>query len=404
MLIALCKQIDLQKNLTEYQKELLILIKMNHKEDKRLLECYYGKMVKLLMDDINIGISIEDIVADIVKYELSSQLLLHARKLQCMLENDEESCMEIAVQAVAEINVDDILHCWECRDYASLLSIIIVNKVNLNQTVPQNYIDNAIKLCYKEEGCKYIFEIISDSLYIYITSINSQYEIRELCKQMIDICDKGKLYKDWIYFCSLYLEQLNDKEKLIYIEGNKKLQIYEEAIQKIDKAIAFYVSHKIDECKNLLFEASEEFDTIFDEEYNPALLNICFMARRHEIPELNISVLDVLNKSDCRKDDAFYNINRALINVSQGNWGAAREEIGKIEINLDEAVQWWSREDVVGKYEKSLVLLLLLLEDKLNEDIEDVKANGFWKFCSESIVMPEDIEIRFNIIKSKYIQ
>lgn len=125
------------------------------------------------------------------------------------------------------------------------------------------------------------------------------------------------------------------------------------------------------------------------------------MARRNEIPELSISVL---NKIDCEDNDAFYNINRALMNVSLGDWGTAREEIKRIEIGLEEAVQWWSQEDVVGKYEKTLVILLLLLDDRINEDIEEVKTNEFWTYCSENITMPEEIGIKFNIIKSKCIQ
>ncbi len=151
-----------------------------------------------------------------------------------------------------------------------------------------------------------------------------------MCKEIINICDKAKLYRDWSYFCQLYIEQLEEKEKAFYIGKNKKFQVYIEANQKVSKAVELYVEHKKDECKNLLFEASEEYDAIFDGQYNPALLNICFMARRNEIPELNISVLDVLNKIDCENIDAIYNINRALINVSQGDWGTAKEEIGRI--------------------------------------------------------------------------
>lgn len=404
MLIALYKQIKMQESITEYQKELMNSIKMKHEKDKRLLECYYDIVIDFSEINIDVGVSVDDLVASIVESELSSQLLLHARMVQSRLETDIETRVEIAVKAVAGIDIDDILACQECYDYASLLRVIIVNKVHLNQTVPQNYIDCAIKLCHKEEGCNYIFQIIVDSLYIYITNIDSQYEKRELCKQIIAICDKGKLYKYWVYFCHLYIEQLEEKEKAIYIEENRKFQVYEEATQKASNAIEFYIDHKIDECKNLLLEASEQYDTIFEEQYNPALINICFMARRNETPELNISVLDVLNKIDCENNDAFYNINRALVYVSQGDWMTAREEIGKIKVSLEDAVQWWSREDVVGKYEKYLVLLLLLLEDKLREDIEDVKMNEFWEFCSENFTMPESIETKFNVIKLKYIQ
>ena len=404
VLIALSKQIEVQKSISEYQKKLMNCIKIKHEEDKRLLECYYEKVVELLVANIDIGTSIDDIITSIIKYELSSQLILHALKVQCTLEEDIENKVEIAVKAVARIDIDSISACWECRDYASLLSVIILNKVQLNQTVPQNYVDCALKLCHKEEGCKYIFQIIIDSLYIYISSIDSQYEKRELCKEIINICDKAKLYRDWSYFCQLYIEQLEEKEKALYIGKNKKFQVYIEANQKVSKAVELYVEHKKDECKNLLFEASEEYDAIFDGQYNPALLNICFMARRNEIPELNISVLDVLNKIDCENIDAIYNINRALINVSQGDWGPAKEEIGRIEIGLEGAVQWWSQEDVVGRYEKTLVLLLLLLDDRLNGDIEEVKTNEFWTYCSENITMPEEIRIEFNIIKSKCIQ
>ncbi len=399
MLVALYKQIKIQGSISEDQRDLINRIKMNHEENKKLLENYYDIMIDLSEAYIDVGVSVEDLVASIVENELSSQLLLHTRRVQSRLENDIEKRVEIAVQAVTDSDIDHFLSCRECCDYVSLLNGIIVDKVNLKEMIPRDYVDRAIKLCHKEEGCKYIDQIIVDSLYIYVTNIDSQYEKRELCRQLIDICDKAKFYKDWIFFCQLYIEQLEEKEKAIYIEQNKKFQVCEEAAQKLGKAVEFYINHKINESKNLLLEASEEFDTIFEEQYNPALLNICFMARRNEIPELNISVLDVLNKIDRENNDAFYNINRALIYVSQGNWVTAREEIGKIEVELGNAVQWWSQEDVVGKYEKYLVLLLLLLEDKLNEDVEDVKMNEFWKFCSENITIPEDIETKFNVIK-----
>lgn len=404
MLTALYRQIKMRGSITEEQKALINCIKMNHEEDKKLLEHYYSIMLDLSEDYIDVGIPVEDLVASVFEKELSSQLILHACMVQHKLENDIKRRIEIAAEVITDIDIDHFQSCRECCDYGCLLSAIIVDKVNLKELVSRDYIDRAIELCHKEERCEFIYQIIIDSLYIYITSIDSQYEKRELCRQLIEICDKSKLYKDWVYFCNLYIEQLDEKEKLRYIQENKKFQVYEEACQKVDRAVAFYIAHKRDECKNLLLEASEEYDTIFDEQYNPALLNICFMARRNEIPDLNISVLDVLDKIDYEKTDAFYNINRALIYVSQGDWGLAREEIEKIKIGLDAAIQWWSREDVVGKYEKSLVLLLLLLNDKLNEDIEDVKINEFWEFCSENVTMPGDIETAFNIIKSKYLQ
>lgn len=171
VLIALSKQIEVQKSIKEYQKKLMNCIKIKHEENKRLLECYYEKMIELSLVNIDIGTSIDDIVASIIEHELSPQLILHALKVQCTLEEDVKNKVEIAVKAVARIDIDSISACWECRDYASLLSVIIINKVQLSQTVPQNYVDCALKLCHKEEGCKYIFQIVVDSLYIYIYQI-----------------------------------------------------------------------------------------------------------------------------------------------------------------------------------------------------------------------------------------
>lgn len=99
----------------------------------------------------------------------------------------------------------------------------------------------------------------------------------------------------------------------------------------------------------------------------------------------------------------FLNINKALVYLSQDDWQTAREEIGKIETDLEEAVQWWSKEDVVGKKEKTLVLLLLALEGKLDKDHEDARKNEFWDFCLENVTIPEDMKAEVNDVQLKYI-
>ena len=50
---------------------------------------------------------------------------------------------------------------------------------------------------------------------------------------------------------------------------------------------------------------------------------------------------------------------QALTLVEQGDWENAQCEIRTIEENLDGAIEWWNREEVVGKREKALVFLLL---------------------------------------------
>ena len=176
---------------------------------------------------------------------------------------------------------------------------------------------------------------------------------------------------------------------LLYRTRNKKYEAYQKAHEKASIAIDEYKHYHVDVCKELLLEASECFDKIFDEKYNPALINICFMARRGEMPEINISVLEVLNKIYWLNGDAFLNINKALAYIQEGKWKEARKEISDIRWNIDEALEWWKCEDIVGRKEKSTVLLLLLLENKIDyrgKITEDLL------FAIENIKMPDEIK------------
>ena len=122
------------------------------------------------------------------------------------------------------------------------------------------------------------------------------------------------------------------------------------------------------------------------------------------MPEFNKPVMEILDQSVWEEDNAFLNINKALVYLSQNDWRKAREEIGKIKTELEDAVEWWSQEDVVGKKEKNLVLLLLVLEEKLDKENEDIRTKEFWEFCAENITMPEDIVSETRSIRIKYIE
>lgn len=107
------------------------------------------------------------------------------------------------------------------------------------------------------------------------------------------------------------------------------------------------------------------------------------------MPEINISVLEVLNKIYWLNGDAFLNINKALAYIQEGKWKEARKEISDIRWNIDEALEWWKCEDIVGRKEKSTVLLLLLLENKIDyrgKITEDLL------FAIENIKMPDEIK------------
>lgn len=391
MLVALSRQIMAQEDIMEYQREILLSIKEKHEENKKVLEYYYECLIDFLDKNIVVELPIEQLVDWITENGMSLRLLLHAKAAQCRIENDVQKKIEIAEEAIEEYNVDNISKCIECMDYAFLLMSIVIGKISLKEMVEQKYIERAITLCYKEEGCKYVSEMILRALHTYIKNIDSQYEKRELCRQVIDICDICEFYEDWAEFNYIYIEQLEEKDRNIYIAENERFREYMEADDKVSKAIDLYVGHDIEKCKELLIEASEDFDRIFEEKYNPALGNICFMARRHEIPEINISVLEVLDKCSWENGNAFLNINKALVYISQGDWETARKEISNIKFSLEEAVKWWGQEEVVGKEEKYLVLLLLLLQGKMSTDNEEIKKEAFWDYCLTNVEIPEDI-------------
>ena len=79
----------------------------------------------------------------------------------------------------------------------------------------------------------------------------------------------------------------------------------------------------------------------------------------------------------------------------QSEWKKAREEIRKIEYSIEAAVQWWSQEEVVGKEEKAMVFMLLVLENKIDVDYEIMEL---LKSCMDSIVVPDEIKQEINEI------
>lgn len=401
ILIAAFEQIKEQKSVTEYYNEVIASIKREHEKNKSILEIYYDNVIDLLDEEIEIGISMEELLDQIHKNELPPYLLLHARRVYCRIEKNIEKQVNIAAEAIEQYDIESIDSCQECIDFAFLLKYVICGKISSQDTIEQRYIDHAIKLCYKEEGCPFVSKIIVNTLDVYINSIHSQYEKRELCKKAVNICEKSKLYSEWEYFNQMYVEYLEKKEHEDYLKENERYRVCQQAREKMSAAIEAYVLHDIASCKDILLEVSECFDRIFEERYNPALVNICFMVRRGEIPELNISVLEVLNKITWMGNNAFLNINKALAYILQNDWSEARMQIRNIELDLEEALQWWGQEDVVGKKEKALVTTLLTLEDMIDTNTEMIEE---LKLALDSIFMPEEIKEEIEDIKSKILE
>lgn len=168
-------------------------------------------------------------------------------------------------------------------------------------------------------------------------------------------------------------------------------------------AIDLYVAHDISTCGEIMCACSETYEKIFEGKYNPALINVCFMMRRNELPQSDISVLNMLDKITWMNSDAFFHINKALVHILQGDWINARKQVASIKTDLPSALQWWSQEEVVGKKEKYVVLLLLALEKKLSKDEVVLKTEEFWDFCMGNLMIPDNIKEEISGISEKYL-
>lgn len=404
VLVAINKQVIEQKFITEEQKRIMESVLQKHNENVAIQKTYYRIILDFFDKDISMEMKIEDFVNQIIEKNISKGILLHARILQCKRQNGIQEKIDVAISAIEEYDYNEIDSCRECLDYAFLIKTIIIGKVKLDVSVEQKYIDLGIKLCYKEEGCRFVSKNIIDSIYLYIDSIDSQFEKRELYKKAADICNRSRLYEDWTYFCSCYFNNIEKQEKEEFLSNNEKYRKYLAAKENMSVAIDEYVNQNKDKCKELMLESSEVFDELFEGKYNPALLNICFMARRGEVPELEISVLDVLNKVTWMDNSAFLNINKALAYILVGNWDNARKEIKEIDSDILEAIEWWSQEKVVGKTEKDTVLLLLLLENKIDGSIKEIETEQFWQEIEDNVSIPDEMKNEIKDIQQRYMR
>lgn len=398
VLNAVYWQIKLQGTLTEEHKNLLCTIRAMYAENEKILEYFYAILIEIYEEKADGGFAIEDVISQIREKNLPSHLLIRVYRIQADEETDTGNRIKIASETVQEYDMEEIQNCRGCLDYAHLVITVVCERLKLKEHVDRKYIEYAIQLCEKEGGCPLIVKNVVRMLQIYVAHVENLYEKQEICKKATRVCEKSKLYEEWIYFNESYVSELDQREYEKYLEEHEKYREYKQAADKIHEAVEAYIHLEKDVCKDLLFEASECFDQIFEGKYNPALLNICFVARRGEGSELNISVLDVLERIDWMMGDAIYHINKALTLVEQGDWGNAQCEIRKIEGNLDGAIEWWNREEVVGKREKALVFLLLSLEDKLRENmISSEKLEEMKVFAIENIDLPAHVKEKIDV-------
>lgn len=406
LLIAIYKQAIKCKSIQEMHIKIMDQVLENHSNNEWILNVYYRHLLKYYEKEIKTDIEIDDLIDQIMQKGLSKELLLHARFIKYNSTKDDNLKLMIARNAINNYDFKGFNHCNECWDYAFLLAYIIMRTIDLEEAMEQKYIDRAMQVCSscsREGGCEFIHVLLLDALGLYVMSIHNRYEKRELCKKAIEICHKNKLYNKWGLFNDIYIEQLDEQKRKNYILANEQYKAFCDAREKVSSAIQAYINHDIEMCGSLLFEASEVFNELFEGRYNVALLNICFMARRNEFPKQEIPVLDTLNSITWMDSDAFLNINKALVYISESDWDRARKQIFDIDSNLVSAIEWWNQEDVVGRKERFTVLLLLALEGKLEEGDGVLGTEEFWDYCINNLSIPNDIIDEVLDIKKKYI-
>ncbi|MBQ9516943.1 MAG: tetratricopeptide repeat protein [Eubacterium sp.] len=173
------------------------------------------------------------------------------------------------------------------------------------------------------------------------------------------ICDK-------IYKCERNMPSVDISESI-----NRKLQIFIIMLLKI--AYSKYTEGEVEKA-GLLYE----YSTILSGFGSSSSNNLAYMIRRGEYVSERFSISELLSCKTPEETSAFLRINRALcILKGQGferNVEDALREINTCENDLDSAISWWSDEDLVGKSESNIVLLLLCLLEKIDID-ESVNIN-----------------------------
>ena len=95
---------------------------------------------------------------------------------------------------------------------------------------------------------------------------------------------------------------------------------------------------------------------------------------------------------------------KALVHVLAGNWDNARKEIKKIDSDISDAIEWWSQEQVVGRTEKDTVLLLLLLENKIDRSIKEIDTEEFWQEIEDNVSIPDEMKNEIKDIQQRYMR
>lgn len=132
--------------------------------------------------------------------------------------------------------------------------------------------------------------------------------------------------------------------------------------------------------------------------------NLAYMIRRKEFICNKFNVTELLACKTPDDSSAFLRINRALCTLTKCGYEydikKVLQEINTCENELDDALAWWSNEDVVGPSESNVVLFLLAIMKKI-EISEDFDINIM---LTQAISDGYDFPININDIANEILQ
>lgn len=125
---------------------------------------------------------------------------------------------------------------------------------------------------------------------------------------------------------------------------------------------------------------------------NGSALNLAFMKRRNETVSTQESVMKLLDMAE-DKDSAIWCINSALCYIDSievdANWGTAINIVKNASSDIENAIEWWSNQDLVGKKESNVVFLLLIYSGLYSESDESIN-NRIRSAEQDGYIIPEE--------------
>lgn len=400
VLIALFEKLFIERKVGDEEKGLIDIIFNKNINNETVISTYFYYILTFIEEGIEINENIDDIIERIKTCALEDreQILIRAYFIKGKLFNDNKQMLNLYENALENYKIDKYNKCSNCKAFVFMLYDIIDIKIEMNVHIERKYIDMIIDLSEKENKCNMIAEYIVITLWRYLEYIQSEVEKKELLKRCISICYENDMYADWDLYCSKYIECVDDVEKEIFLNENKKVEECLKADDLMTNAIEKYKDMQKEECLSQLLEAAEIYDNISENKYNPAILNIAYMIRRGEAPGLKSSPLDLLSVISWCKENIFLGINKYLCYWEDEMYEQAVNELKNMSIDsLNEALSWWTNEQIVGNEEKYCVLFGLAVTGYDISASINIYEKQFWQKCLKYIKVP--IEYEKNIQK-----